>query len=177
VGDDLTVSSRLLLTVPALACATVLGVSACGSGGGSSSASSSSSGNGTAAAAPTKVTAKGGGDFCKQLADSLNDTKNVSAKAFTGNPADLKTLVDQAKARIPEIVATAPSAIKDDVKTLITATTSYYDALSAAGYDFKKLDPTKLTSFTAPQVVQASQRVDAYIQSHCGIDIGASATP
>ena len=120
------------------------------------------------------MTAKGGGDFCKSLAKSLNDSKSLTTSAINGQPSNLKALIDKARQEAGTIVAAAPDAIKDDVKTLVDASTSYYDALAAANYDFRKVDVTKLQSLTSTNVQQASQRVEAYIQSHCGISVGST---
>lgn len=102
----------------------------------------------------------------------MNDTKSLSTTAISGQPSDLKALVDKGRQEAGVIVAAAPSAIKDDVKTLVNASTSYYDAIAAANYDLRKVDITKLQALTSSNVQQASQRVGAYIQSHCGIDVG-----
>ena len=80
--------------------------------------------------------------------------------------------MDKGRQEAGVIVAAAPSAIKDDVRTLVDASTSYYDAIAAANYDLRKVDITKLQALTSSKAQQASQRVGAYIQSHCGINFG-----
>ena len=122
----------------------------------------------------SKGTATGTSDFCKSLSQSLKDTTSLSPRPTTGNPSDLKALVEKAKQQVSGIVSAAPSAIKDDVQTLVNASESYYDALSSANYDLSKVDISKVRVLLSSNVQQASQRVSAYIQSHCGIDVGAT---
>ncbi len=122
----------------------------------------------------TKVAAGGGGDFCKSLTASINDTKSLATQAITGSPGTVKALIDKARQETGSIVAAAPDAIKNDVKTLVNVSTTYYDALAAANYDFRKLDTTKLSALTSGDALQASERVTAYISSHCGINVGST---
>ena len=161
---------RPLHTLPILACATALVLAGCGSGGGSSSASSNGS-----SSSSSKATAKSNSDFCQSLTKSLNDTKSLATTSLS-QPSNLKALVDKGRQEASTIVAAAPSAIRDDVRTLVNASTSYYDAIAAANYDLRKVDVTKLGALTSTNVQQASQRVGAYIQSHCGINVGGGSS-
>lgn len=124
-------------------------------------------------ATPTKVVATGGGNFCKQVADSMNDEGLLSG---TGDPTDLKGEVEQEEAIEAAVLKIAPKEIKGDLNTLFGALNEYFDAIKKADYDYTKIDPAVLTSISDPKVEAAEQRIDAYIQTTCGIDIGDDTT-
>jgi hypothetical protein len=159
--------------------ATLLALSACGSSGKTNTASPSSGTSSVPSSTQTKVTAKGGGDFCKLIAAQLNDSKKISAEAATtGSAATIKTLIENARSESKVIADNAPSEVKADVKTVLDATQAFYDSLAAANYDFTKVDFTKLKALTSADVVAASGRLSAYVTTKCGIDVSVpSATP
>jgi len=149
-------------------------VSGCSAKSKSTATAGSSSSSGAVAAtdsaSPTKVVATGGGNFCKQVADSLNAT-NVSAAG--GDTTTIKQDVQRYQALKGSVLKSAPGAIKGDLVTLFGAVDKMYSALAAANYDYSKLDPSVLTSLEDPAVATAEQHVNDYIKTTCGIDTGA----
>jgi hypothetical protein len=133
------------------------------------STSSSDAAVATDSASPTKVVATGGGNFCKQVAQSMN-AANVSAAG--SDTTSIKQSVQQYQALKSIVLKSAPGAIKGDLTTLFGAVDKMYSALAAANYDYSKLDPTILTSLENPAVLTAEQHVNDYIKNTCGIDTG-----
>jgi hypothetical protein len=162
-------SLRTALAVPVIVSVAVAGLAACSS---SSSKSTGAASTSASTAAAGKVVAKGGsGNFCKDIATSLNGGKSIPEQALTGSPAALKSLIDKARTESANITLEAPSAIRADVETDLNAVKAFYDAVIAAGYDFSRVDPSKLTNISSPQVTAANQRISAYVSSRCGINI------
>jgi hypothetical protein len=164
----------------ALAALTVVGLlSGCAAKKKTASASTAAATNSSAAAAlpsdtPSKVVATGGGKFCQQVADSVNN--NVAKEAAAGTAADsIKTSVQDFKSLEGSVLKSAPGAIKPDLVTLFGALDQFYSALAAANYDFTKIDPSVESPLQAPAVLAAEQHVDSYMKTTCGIDLGGSA--
>jgi hypothetical protein len=122
------------------------------------------------AALPTKVVATGGGKFCQEAAAVSN--AGLSAAATGTTPDAVKAQIAQFKVEEKLVLSSAPNAIKGDLTTLFAGVDKLYDALVAANYDYTKLDPTTLTSFDTPAFEAASDHVDAYLKTTCGIDTG-----
>jgi hypothetical protein len=142
----------------------------------SSAAASSAAASGSSAPAPDKATASavkatGGGKFCQQVADSVNN-KALQAAA-TGTGADsIKTSVLAFHSLEGSVLKSAPGALKPDLVTLFGALDQFYAGLAKANYDFTKVDPSVEAPLETPAVKAAEQRVDAYMKDTCGIDTG-----
>lgn len=122
------------------------------------------------AAAQTTVKATGGGDFCKNLANGMN----AAMKSATATTSDsLKTTMQTSLAEVEKLMLQAPSDIKTDLTTLVTAVSGFEAALAKANYDYTKVPPSALTGMETPQVQAAETRVDAWVKAHCGIDMAA----
>lgn len=128
-----------------------------------------------AAAAPSKVVATGGGKFCQQVADSVNNS--ALKAAATGDGVDsLKTSVQAFHTLESSVLKSAPGTLKPDLATLFGALDQFYGALAKANYDFTKVDPSAESVLETPAVKTATDHVDAYIKNTCGIDTGAGDT-
>jgi hypothetical protein len=168
------------LGIAGLAALTVVGLlSGCAAKKKTASASTAAASNSSAAAAlpsdtPSKVVATGGGKFCQQVADSVNN--NVAKEAASGTGVDsIKASVQSFKSLEGSVLKSAPGAIKPDLVTLFGALDQFYSALAAANYDFTKIDPSVEAPLETPAVQAAEQHVDAYMQNTCGIDVGGNA--
>jgi len=165
-------------------CASKKKTAAASSTGSTSSAASPAATSAAAAAAasvtaagpsPSKVVATGGGKFCQQVAQSVNNT--ALRDAATGSGVDsLKTSVQAFHTLEGAVLKSAPGTLKPDLVTLFGALDQFYGALAKANYDFSKIDPSTETVLETPAVKAATDRVDAYIKNTCGIDTGAGNT-
>jgi hypothetical protein len=161
------------LGIAGLAALTVVGLLS-GCAAKKKTASASTAAASTAAAATdtsSKVVATGGGKFCQQVADSVNN--NVAKEAASGTGVDsIKASVQDFKSLEGSVLKSAPGAIKPDLVTLFGALDQFYSALAAANYDFTKIDPSVEAPLETPAVKTAEQNVDAYMKNTCGIDVG-----
>jgi hypothetical protein len=172
-----------------LACvvAIALTATACGSSSGSSSAgaaaTTTAAAAGTTAAATTtaapvaatttKVKATGGGSFCKEIATALNNAASAgNASTVDAEKAEVKQGLDD----FANLAQKAPSSLKPDVLVLAAAVTKLYAAVAKANYDFSKLTEADLTAMSTPAVTAAEGKVDTYVKTTCGIDLGAAAS-
>ena len=89
--------------------------------------------------------------------------------AFTANPTSLKTVEQEAAKELPEFEALAPSAIKPDVKTVVTIDEQLIASLAKVNYDVSKLPPATLSSFNSPAVMAANNHIISYLTNVCGI--------
>jgi hypothetical protein len=121
---------------------------------------------------PTKVVATGGGKFCQQVADSVNNQAEKDAALGATGADSLKQSVQEFQSIEGSVLKSAPSAIKPDLVTLFGALDQFYSALAKANYDFTKIDPSVEAPLEAPAVVTAEQNVDNYLKNTCGIDTG-----
>jgi hypothetical protein len=125
------------------------------------------------AAATTKVKATGGGDFCKSIANAIN---NPVKPGGTSTPADEKALIQSSLAQGEAALSKAPSAIKPDVVVVLGAVDKLLKALEAANYDYSKIDATTFSALSDPKVTAAEAHVVAYVKTSCGIDVAAAAS-
>jgi hypothetical protein len=126
------------------------------------------------AATQKPIVATGGGKFCKEAAAVSN--AGLSAAASGTTPDAVKAQIAQFKVEEKTVLASAPGAIKGDLVILFGGVDKLYSALVAANYDYTKVDPTTLTSFDTPAFEAASDKVDAYLKTTCGIDTGDEAS-
>jgi hypothetical protein len=112
--------------------------------------------------------------FCKNVADVVN--KAAAPVAPVTNPTDAlkqeKTVITKALAEGEAALSNTPSAIRPDAMIVLTALDSLYKALTAANYDYTKIDPTAVASLDSPAFKTAEAHLEAYVKTTCGISMG-----
>jgi hypothetical protein len=154
-------------------------LAACGS---SSKSASTSTGTGASTAPAASTSTKGssgsgninlgGGSFCDKARKAETDTASAATK-LTDGPDAFKQLEENAQAELSKLASEAPSQIKGAVTTLVNAEDQFFDALKAANFDVTKISTTAVSSFDSPQVMQATQQIDSYLVTACGINPSA----
>lgn len=156
---------------------TALPLAACG--GGSSSAKTASAGatkstvstlaggqvGATATTASTKppnFSGNSGSSWCDLDRSLQNSTQLQNAMK------DPHTWASQLDSIASSAENKAPGAIKDDVKTVVSALRVLEKALSDANYDFTKVNPAQLSSLNTPNLTAAADRITAYDKQVCG---------
>jgi hypothetical protein len=160
-----------------LALAPVLLV-ACGGGGSTKATKAATSGTTAASSSPTsgsgssgqaaattvpKFSGNSGSGWC-DLVRSFKD--NTKLQDISKDP---KGWVTAANSAIDKVNSNAPSAIKDDIHTIVTALRAMMKVLADDNYDFKKITPDQVKAFSDPTFADASTRVDAYDKQVCGV--------
>jgi hypothetical protein len=169
---------RNVIGALSLAAVAVLGLAACGSSDRSSGSTGTSASAGTSGGSAGTSAGSGGDDsdlctYAKQLEQSLNpDSLSTPDKAT----------FDKVQEIIANVQAKAPDEIKADVATVAENFKNVQAIFSQYDYDIAKLtsavtaDPTlaqKLQALSGDDFNAASQRVDTYLQEHCGITAGS----
>ena len=170
--------ARKLLIVVALV---GIGAAACGS----SSKTASTSSPTTAASSGTPTTASGtpstggksysgssSGSFCNAVRDDANTFKGATPKGTT--PADLKALYGNVLPALEKAQSKAPSAIKDDFGTFISAFKQVDSALAAVNYDYTKLSASTFSALESQDFKTASDNIEQYVTQVCHIDTTAT---
>ncbi len=121
---------------------------------------------------PSTVTARGGGKFCKQIADSYNSALAQSSQATT--PAALRKVVEAGQKKSQAALDSAPDEIKPDLRTIYAASNGFIAALKKAGYDVTKVSPTASAGLSTPAIRAASSRLLVFVNKRCGIDLGGA---
>jgi hypothetical protein len=120
------------------------------------------------AATTTKVKATGGGDFCKTIANAVNNpitpTGGTSLK-------DEKALIQKSLAQGVAALSKAPAAIRPDAVIVLGAVADLFKALETANYDYTKIDPKALAALSSPAVTAAEAHLEAYVKTSCGFSI------
>jgi hypothetical protein len=150
--------------------ASVAAMSGCG---GSSKSSTAAGPLPASSATPTTVTATKGGSFCAILAASINSAASLQ---FTpgATPSQVKADLQRSLQEEQRALSTAPSSIKPDMRTVVSATNQLYSAFEAIGFDPTKATPTTFTAFSTAQFQNAARAVAVYIKGKCGISAGPS---
>lgn len=169
-----------------IALATTVALTGCSSSGSGSATSPSSSGPSSAGAATPasssaahKANGGGGGvagiGFCRE-ATLAQAAQTKAASAFNvGSRAALQKIEQQGLTELHALTATAPSAIKGSLSTLVAADEKLYSALQAADFDVRKVNPAVLTSLDTPEFTKATQAIGDYLSKTCGIKVSPSA--
>jgi hypothetical protein len=152
-------------TTPAAATTSAAASAAGASSAGGGSATSSAS---VPSAAQTTVKATGGGKFCKDIAAAVNDAANGPSET---TPAALKAQVQKTLSEFKGLLLEAPSAVKADLQIVDDQINTLYGAIAKANYDVTKVDPTLLEASPSPQQQAASDHLDAYAKTTCGINV------
>jgi hypothetical protein len=163
----------VLVAVGATAC----GSSSKGAASGTTSTTTSntpaaSSGASTSAATTTttKVSGDSGSSFCNLVRSDVSAIK--STNYATTSPTDLKKLYQNLGPALSDAESKAPSAIKADFHTFVTAFTPIFALLKNANYDYTKISPSDYATFASmgtPQVKAASDHVEQYVTQVCHV--------
>jgi len=162
---------------PLLAAAGLVVLAACGGGSSSSASKNGATTTSSAGAAPT-VKATKGGDFCKQIASTYNEAANFS-KNPSATPDELRQELDKSLKDGQDAIDNAPTEVKSDLLVIQGAVKTFADALAKVGYDAAGLGADALgavSGFSTPAFQQAAAHSQAYVNEHCGIDLGATTT-
>lgn len=162
---------------PVLVAAALIVLAACG--GSSSKKAATGDATTTANGAGSTIKATKGGDFCKQIAATYNDSLAFS-QAGTRSPDDLRRLVEKALKDGQNIIDDAPTEVKADLQIIEDTVKRYADALAKVNYDATRLGPeaaTVLATFNTPQFQQAATHSQQYSKDHCGIDVNTGSGP
>lgn len=96
------------------------------------------------------------------------------ARSFAKVPAsissDPKAAFAQFDSLVGRLLKTVPSTIKGDANTLVAGIRTLEDAVKAANYDVKNVNPAALSTLQDPKFMTASDRIDEYDQQVCKID-------
>jgi len=164
----------------------VVGVSACGSSSKTPAASNSTSpspsnpsssrpgGSSGANTTAPKLSGDSGSSFCNLAHHYGSAFKSNSVVGST--PTDLKKLYENIGPALSEAESKAPSAIKGDMQTFVTAFNQVVKALSAVNYDYTKLSPATFAALGTAQVKAASNHIEQYLKQVCNIDLSAPAS-
>jgi outer membrane PBP1 activator LpoA protein len=119
----------------------------------------------------------GGGSFCDKAKTASANVGAAAESITTDTPDKLKTFEQNALTELKALETQAPSEIKGPITTLVNTESGLVDALQTANYDFTKLNPDFATKFDTPQFTQAVTQIDNYLETKCGINPSAEATP
>jgi hypothetical protein len=162
-----------------------VGATACGSSskGASNATTTTAAGSGstptagggtTTSGAPTtsgKVSGDSNSTFCQAVRGDLGAFKS-NANIATSTPADLKKLYSNLKSTLDDAESIAPSAIKPDFQTFVTAFTPILNTLAQYNYDFTKIPPSAYAGFQSmdtPAIKAASAHIEAYVEQVCHV--------
>ena len=115
------------------------------------------------------------GDFCSAVLAGTRAAQPLATLLTRGGtvPRDQLTAAAEAvRSAYAEVLATAPGEVRSDVERSVAAVDLQLDALEAADGDTAAVagNAELRSRLTAPEYVQASERVRDYIGEHCGID-------
>lgn len=180
----LSLSSAVVASIALAATVALSGCSSSGSGFATSPSPSGSSSAGAATPASSSAAhkANGGGGggvagigFCRE-ATLAQAAQTKAASAFNvDSRAALQKIEQQGLTELHALTATAPSAIRGSLSTLVAADEKLYSALQAADFDVRKVDPAVLTSLDTPEFTKATQAIGDYLSKTCGIKVSPSA--
>jgi ABC-type phosphate/phosphonate transport system substrate-binding protein len=104
------------------------------------------------------------------------DLARKDRAAFNGatianaSPTQVKDLYAKVRSALHQAQSAAPSAIKGDFDTFMTAYNPYLKALAAANYDLTKMTPTATRLLGTAQVRTASAHITQYLQQMCKLN-------
>ena len=87
----------------------------------------------------------------------------------TQTPPRLAALYKNLEPELARAEAEAPSAIKADFQTFVTAEDTLLDAFKGADYNYENLPPTAFQVLDAAPVATAGSHISAYMHQVCGI--------
>jgi CO/xanthine dehydrogenase Mo-binding subunit len=134
---------------------------------------SSSSSSGSSGSSGTNL---GGGSFCDKARKASTDISSAANGLATDSPDKIKQFEQSALAEIKALEDSAPSEIKGAIGTLASAEQQLFDDLQSSNFDFTKVSSDVATLFSSQQFTQASQQIENYLVSKCGINPSAFAS-
>lgn len=142
----------------------------CSSGSATSSGSTTSVG----AASSTEFSGKGSADFCK-MATALSDNAALAEIFSERDPAQLESKWGDFITALKTVTSTAPAEIRPDLETLTGGFERLGAALADDGWDLTKAqgDPAVQAAMNTDEADAASERIDRYVTSVCGIGSGS----
>jgi hypothetical protein len=123
-----------------------------------------------AASAPA-VAAPRTSTFCGLAA---NEAKGSSVSPASFTPASLQATYTKLKSEESFVQANSPSQLKGDFTTLFTFLNKFISILTSVKYNFAKLSPAQLKTFSTAdtkQVQAASKAIDAYVTNVCHVKV------
>ena len=150
-----------------VACFAFVGA-ACGGGSDDSSSSGSSSGS-SSDSSSDQAKGDSDSDFCDLARKFEKDFENAGNGTDSQDTAalfkDLRSAIDQLEQK-------APKEIEADVKVVAKAFRESDDLLKKYDYDFTKVpqEEADKVSLDDPEVTKASDNVESYFETTCGID-------
>ena len=151
-------SVRAIRLVVMIALVAVVGT-ACGSSSKSATSGSTST--------PTARGSFNGAGLCDLLGNATAGSGGTGIATVT--PAELNKLYQNIGPALDQARSAAPSAMKSDFDTFITAYRPFLNAINTPGYDVRKVPRSALLRLASPQVKAASTRIAQYMRQVCKI--------
>jgi hypothetical protein len=132
----------------------------------------SSSKNATSSSTSTPTTT---GSFNGPSGNVLCGLARNGTAAFGGSgitaatPAELNKLYQNLGPALDQARSAAPSGLKSDFDTFITAYKPFLNAITTPGYDVRNLPRSALLRLASPQVKAASTRITQYMRQVCKV--------
>jgi len=143
----------------AVSLALTVALSGCSNGDNSEGASTPTTG-GRAGRAST------GDPFCDFYRDYSQRFGRIDPRG-AAEPNALRALFQEAATALGEAHATAPEAVKADVKVLNDAFAQFTAVFEQAGFDITKVQLPAIERINTPQFTDANRRIDTYMRQHC----------
>lgn len=123
------------------------------------------------APAARATTAPAATAFCaaSRASSAAIDPLNTLVGRGQVNPAELARAADGVRRAETDMLATAPSDIRDDVQTTVDAVEAQLDSLVAHGGDSRAVsaDPALTARLASPELAAANTRLAAYLTRTC----------
>lgn len=150
------------------ACGSSAATTAASPSGGSTASASSPAASSSATTTPT------GGDLCQEIvAQKSQLASNEMPKLLaSGTPEAWKTYLAATAAMNDRLYDAAPAELKGAIDQLRAENTALSEAMSAAGYDIRKVKLTSLLAImSTADFKKASADLVAYAKNTCSLDL------
>jgi hypothetical protein len=107
--------------------------------------------------------------FCKYAKTEKSEVASEEKAFALDSPAQLQKFEQEALAAITALSASAPAAVKDDVKLVVTSDEKVFADLKAAHFNFSKVNASDLSKIDTPAFVNATHAITAYFRQACGV--------
>lgn len=111
--------------------------------------------------------------WCRELRRITEEDGGPSGIDFlTATPDELRENFESVLSSFREAEDLAPPEIEDDVSVMVEAYATFVSKGNEVGWSLNALvnDPEFLTTFDAPEIQAAADRMDAYSTDVCGVD-------
>ncbi|HVF13461.1 MAG TPA: hypothetical protein VM942_02620 [Acidimicrobiales bacterium] len=112
----------------------------------------------------TSFSGQDSAEFCTFITTFTEGSQNVSP---TASPAELEASFQKALAAIDQSVAVAPVEIKGDVSAIRDTFDTVVTAVSDAGFDLARVDPSALQALQGEGFLDSVTRLQAYLTTVC----------